>query len=250
MTTDFDNIASSFSTEEHGTLGDAMLAAFNETTPIRTKDYCNRNLEDRDSVTGEEFTTIIERTIPALKAFAEDTRLEDELGHIVYGLCTGVHYRRRRLRTAAEKLDAQLALAHRDFDGGEISNNSLEDMTSRLKDMDITINMMTDLRQVLITALQTHFDMRWVPPGGGSYTQRARKRTSTFIEASDYLNARRKAATDELTPFDTFIAFAGTRDFGDEQAVWKTLDGIREDYPDMILVHTGCSSAADLMADK
>ena len=151
---------------------------------------------------------------------------------------------------AAEKLDAQLALAHRDFDGGEISNNNLEDMTSRLKDMDITINMMTDLRQVLITALLTHFDMRWAAPGGGSYTSSARRRTSAFIEASDYLNARRKAATDELTPVGTFIAFAGDRDFGDEQAVWKTLDRIREDYPDMILVHTGCSSGADLMADK
>ena len=249
MTTNIETIVQGFSTDDHNTVGEAMMAAINEKA-ILTKDYCGHNPEDRDTVTEEEFTTIIERTIPALKAFAEGSRLEDEIGHIVYGLCNGVHYRRRNLRTKAEKLDAELSLAHRDFDGTEIANNRLEEITSSLKDMDITITMMTTLRQVLISALHTHFDMRWVPPGGGSYTQRARKRTSAFIEAADYLNARRKAATDELTPAGTFIAFAGARDFGDEQSIWKTLDKLREEYPDMILVHTGCASGGDLIADK
>lgn len=252
MTTLSTNITTNmdYSTEEHGTVGGAIIDAINLQSKATLRDYCAVNPEDRDSVTEEEFTTIFEHTIPALKSFAEGTRLDDELGNIIYGLCTGVHYRRRKLRMNAEKLDASLSLAHRDFDGTEIANNQIEDMTSHLKDMDITINMLGDLRQVLIMALQTHFDMRWIPPGSGSYTHRARKRTSAFIEAGDYLNARRKAAMDESIPKGTFIAFAGACDFGDEQAVWKALDQIHKDYPDMILVHTGCNTGADLIADK
>lgn len=247
MTTD---INTAFTTEDHGSISAAMIDALNRQSGTTIRDWCSRNPEDRDSVTEEEFTTIIERTLPALKLFAEGSRLEEELGHIVSGLCTGVHFRRRRLRSAAEKLDAQLAIAWRDFDGSEIANTQIEDMTSQLKDMDITIQMLSTLRQVLITALLTHFDIRWVPPGGGSYTSSARRRTSALIDAGDYLAARRKQAADELSPIGTFIAFAGDRDFGDDKAVWEALDAIRNDWPDMILVHTGCGAGGDLIADK
>jgi hypothetical protein len=61
--------------------------------------------------------------------------------------------------------------------------------------------------------------------------------------------AKRRAETETHCPPGTRIAFSGG-DFQDIQAIWNVLDQTREKHPDMILLHGGTSSGAELIAAK
>ena len=95
----------------------------------------------------------------------------------------------------------------------------------------------------------------WRPAGGSRLNQSA-SAVSAVIDARDYLRARaesrRKAAMPEGTPVlfaggrSSFAALEDAKVFASN--VWSTLDRVRENVADMILVHGGDRKGSDRLA--
>ena len=68
------------------------------------------------------------------------------------------------------------------------------------------------------------------------------------IDARDYLRAREHRETSAHLPEGTLVAFAGGKDFGDVTAIWRSLDGIKIKYEDMVLLHGGGPGAEKIAA--
>ena len=194
-----------------------------------------------------EVEIAIAEMLDGLEGLAAGTRLAGELGDLVAGFATGIHYRLQRVIRQQEQARDEIARLIRESDGSEIADLELQRATRKGRDLDAGIEMLETLRDVMVANAEGRYDVRWTPPKG-SYTSRSRKLTHAIIEARDFMAASSRARREAMMPEGTRIGFTGGPAFNDTSCIWDYLDRQRQRFPDMVLVTTGITRGGDHIA--
>ena len=200
-----------------------------------------------------------EQTIAAvwsdLFALFADTALEADAEDIAWGVVNLFHRAATRksgqLDRASDEIRALLASA----DGSEIHTSNLEEQIERAQAADASMIAFEQMREIAASLYLDETGSSW-KPFTGSRSNHSKKVTSAVVDARDFLRARAKRRRDAHIPEGTPVVFAGGRaSFGTTDDariyadnIWATLDKVRANVPDLVLVHGGDGKGADRLA--
>ena len=179
-------------------------------------------------------------------ATLSDTCLEPDLEGLLWGQVDLFH---RAVDRVARRLDDNEQAQRRsqnDQDGSEIRSVELEAL---LADGAVLIerrNFLEATRDTAADLYERHVGAPWRPRARSMLNHRAM--TAALIDSRDFINAKRWADKQLLTPPGTKILFSSGDKFNDVDAIWRLLDQVRAKYPDMVLLHTAGKTGGDHIA--
>lgn len=184
-----------------------------------------------------------------------ETALEDDAEEIAWGFVNLFH-------RAAAKRSAQIDRAVDEIrsliasnDGSEVHSSELEEQVDRARAAEAAMIGLENLREVAAALYLNETGSSW-RPAGGSRLSHSVKLTSAVIDGREFLRARAERQLNAVLPEGTPVVFAGGRlSFPtDAEAktfasnLWATLDRVRDNVADLILVHGGDSKGVDRLA--
>lgn len=190
-----------------------------------------------------------------LFALFADTALETDAEDIAWGVVNLFHRAATRkagqLDRASDEIRALLASA----DGSEIHTSNLEEQIERAQAADASLIAFEQMREVAASLYLDETGSSW-KPFAGSRSNHSKNVTSAVVDARDFLRARAERRRDAHIPEGTPVVFAGGRaSFGTTDDariyadnIWATLDKVRANVPDLVLVHGGDGKGADRLA--
>jgi hypothetical protein len=201
----------------------------------------------------------VEQTLTAVwsdlfQLFA-DTALEDDSEEIAWAFVNLFHRAAVKRVAQVDRATDQIRCLIASNDGSEVHASELEEQVARAQAAEAAMIGLESLREVAAALYLNETGSSW-RPAGGSRLNHSAKLTSAVVDGREFLRARaernRKAALPEGTP----VVFAGGRlSFPtDVEAkifasnVWDTLDRVRENVADLVLVHGGDSKGVDRLA--
>ncbi len=184
-----------------------------------------------------------------------DTALEADAEDIAWGVVNLSHRAATRksgqLDRSSDEIRALLASA----DGSEIHTSNLEEQIERAQAADASMIAFEQMREIAASLYLDETGSSW-KPFSGSRSNHSMKVTSAVVNARDFLRARAERHRDAHNPEGTPVVFAGgrlsfensedARTYADN--IWATLDKVRANVPDVILVHGGDGKGADRLA--
>ena len=174
-----------------------------------------------------------------------DTLLQGQLGTILDRFTSGIHYAVLSLDKNQARITDRLRMAQEDFDGSEVADTELQDITSKAQTINGQIAALEVLRDRLAECVLGHTGRSWQPHTG---SKPATTCTAAVIEARDYLSCLERERDRAHAPQGTLIAFSGARDYTNTKSIWGTLDKVRAKHADMLLIHGGDRQGADNIA--
>jgi hypothetical protein len=109
-------------------------------------------------------------------------------------------------------------------------------------------NAMEFFRDEASAQYERHTGSLWRPRTGSKVNHRAL--TSAMIDSRDYLSAKRRAENEVTLPPGPRIALTGGSDYNDHSLIWEKLDKVHARHADMVLLHGGTSTGAELIAAR
>lgn len=197
-----------------------------------------------------EVTTVeqgIALMIEAAQSMFQETRLEDEAEEVLWSIVNLFH---RRLAYAQKRLDdneARQQVAQREQDGSEVKSVDLERLTAQGETLTEIRNAFEAMRDIAADHFRVETGSAWTPRTGSKVSHRTL--TASVIDSRAFISAKRRSEIETHCPTGTKIAFAGG-DYQDYDAIWSVLDQTHQKHPDMILLHGGTPSGAELIAAK
>lgn len=175
-----------------------------------------------------------------------ETALEDY--HVLMGeaLIGAFHSAAQRLERDADKARDQLGGLVRDFDGSEVLDTQIQDVTRKARAADIATLAMEIVRDAAADTYTTSTGEVWSPWKG---SVKGARTTAAQIEARDAIRAqkaRKHAATD---PGASIVAFRGApqADTADDaNRIFDALNWAKDQWPDMTLATSGAKGAEKL----
>ena len=175
-----------------------------------------------------------------------ETALEDF--HVLIGeaLIGAFHSAAQRIERDADKSRDQLSGLVRDFDGSEVLDTEIQEVTAKTRAADVATLAVEIVRDAAAATYTTTTGEVWSPWKG---SVKASRTTAAQIEARDALRsakARKHAATD---PGATVVAFraAPQADTADDAGrIFDALNWARDQWPDMALATSGAKGAEKL----
>jgi hypothetical protein len=184
----------------------------------------------------------------ALVATLSQTRLEPDLDNLLWSTVNLFH---RAIDRIERDLDAN-ELAHKrgreEQDGSEVRSHELERLTSEGQGAIERRNAMEFFRDEAAAQYERHTGSLWRPRTGSKVNHRAL--TSAMIDSRDFLAAKRRAETEAILPPGPKIALTGGSDYNDHALIWDKLDKLLTRHADMVLLHGGTSTGAELIAAR
>ncbi|TIV58702.1 DUF2493 domain-containing protein [Mesorhizobium sp.] len=201
-----------------------------------------RPLPDAEAVEGS-VATVVE----AIQSMFCGTRLEDEAEEVLWSVVNIFH---RRLSHTQKRLDdnegrQRSALAEQD--GSEVKSVELERLVAEGFSLTETRNAFEAMRDVAAEHYRVETGSAWLPRTGSKVSHRAL--TAAVLDSRNFISAKRRSEIETHCPAGTRVAFTGG-DYQDYDAIWQVLDQTHDKYPDMILLHGGTPSGAELIAAK
>jgi hypothetical protein len=182
----------------------------------------------------------------ALAFTLDNTRLEPDLGDLLWSTVNVFHRAIDRVqRKLDDNEDAQKS-SQRMQDGSEIRSVELERL---LAEGEALLSRRDTLEAFRDAAAERHEQITgsvWRPHSGSLVNRRAL--TSAVIDSRDFLNAKRRAETEVLLPKGARIAFTGGSDCNDHNRIWAVLDRIHAKHPEMVLLHGATPTGAERIA--
>lgn len=216
----------------------------------RSEPNASAELPDREAV---------EQTLAAvwsdLLALFPETAIEQDAEEIAWGLVNLFHRaaakRNAQVDRAADEIRCLLASA----DGSEVHSSELERQIARAQAAEAAMVGLEALREAAAALYLNETGSSW-RPATGSRPNHGASLTSAVVEGRDFLRARAESRRRASMPEGTPVLFAGGRlSFATADdaktvanAVWDTLDTVREHVADMVLVHGGDSKGLDRIA--
>ena len=200
-----------------------------------------RSLPEPDPVRGQ-----LEAAIEAISAMLTGTRLEDDLGDLLWSIVNVFH---RKVDRVERELDGNEQAQRRgqvEQDGSEVKSVELERLINQGISLIERRNAFEFIRDHAAELFETATGTAWRPRAGSMVNHRAL--TASVIDSREFLAARRRADTEVLAPAGARIAFTGGTDWNDHIRVWAVLDKIRAKHPDMVLLHGGSPRGAERIA--
>jgi YspA, cpYpsA-related SLOG family len=200
-----------------------------------------RPLPEPDAVRGQ-----LDATVEALNAMLTGTRLEDDLGDLLWSFVNLFHRKVDRIERTLDTNEQAQRRGQAEQDGSEVKSVELE----RLIDQGLSLierrNAFEFMRDHAAELYEVATGTLWRPRAGSMVNHRSL--TASMIDSREFLAARRRADTEVLAPPGTRIAFTGGTDCNDHIRIWNALDKIRAKHPDMVLLHGGSPRGAERIA--
>ncbi|NEX91170.1 DUF2493 domain-containing protein [Caulobacter sp. 17J65-9] len=172
-----------------------------------------------------------------------ETALEDYMATVCEAVIGAFHSAATRVEREADRARAELSQAHRDFDGTEIADQELQDLTRRAHAADVAVMALEQIRNTAAAAYTTATGEVWTPWKGSVKPNRV---TGALIEARDAIRASKARKHAVADPGVAVVAFRGSPK-ADTQAdaarIFDALNWAHERFPDMTLATTGAPGA-------
>jgi hypothetical protein len=213
--------------------------------PVSITDFPSREASQQtlEAVWSDLFALV---TGTALEADAED------LGWAVVNL---FHRSAERKSAALDRATDEVRALVATADGSEVHTDDLETHVERAQCAEAAMFAFEEMREIAASLYLNEFGSSWKPVSSSRLSHGA-SFTSALIQGRDFLRARAESKRRAAIPEGTPVVFAGGRMKPGTQAdalsfadsVWATLDKVRGNVPDMVLVHGGDSKGIDRIA--
>ncbi|QUD90426.1 DUF2493 domain-containing protein [Phenylobacterium montanum] len=184
----------------------------------------------------------------ALVTACVDTSLETDLGELLWSAVNLFHRTVDRLERRLDQNEHAQKRSQSEQDGSEVRSVELEDLLDEGRGLIDRRNALESMRELAIQHFEAHTGSAWRPRAGSLVTRSTL--TAAMIDSRDFLAARRRAETEIMLPQGPRIAFSGGADCNDHHLIWSVLDRVHAKHPDMVLLHGGASTGAELIAAK
>lgn len=184
-----------------------------------------------------------------------DTVLEDQAEELGWGVVNLFHRAAAKASTRIDRATDEIRLLLATNDGSEVHTTELEQQVERAHLAEDEMLALEALRETAAALYLAETGSSWRPAGGSRLSHDALT-TSAVVQGREFLKARAEGKRRAAMPQGTPIVFAGGRlsftstddakAYGD--AIWQTLDRVRANVGDMVLVHGGDGKGADRLA--
>lgn len=184
-----------------------------------------------------------------------ETALEDDAEEIGWAFVNLFHRAATKRSAQVDRATDEIRCLIASNDGSEVHASELEEQVARAQAAEAAMTGLEALREVAAALYLNETGSSWRPAGGSRLSHSA-KLTSAVVDGREYLRARAESSRNAALPEGTPVVFAGGRlSFAtDIQAktfasnLWATLDRVRENVADLVLVHGGDSKGVDRLA--
>ncbi|SDF10539.1 DUF2493 domain-containing protein [Rhodospira trueperi] len=174
------------------------------------------------------------------------TRLEDDLGDLLWSVVNAFHRRVGALDRALDTNEQAQRRSQAEQDGSEVRSVELERLTAEGIGLIERRNAFEAFRDTAAESFEAITGGAWRPRAGSLTNRRAL--TAAVIDSRDFLAARQRAETQVMLPPGPRVAFAGGPACTDHRRIWAVLDKVRDRHPDMVLLHGGAPKGAERIA--
>ena len=200
-----------------------------------------RPLPEPEAVCGQ-----LNAAFEALSAMLTGTRLEDDLGDLLWSFVNLFHRKLDRIERELDSNEQAQRRGQAEQDGSEVKSVELERLIAEGLSLIERRNAFEFARDYAAELFEVETGSAWRPRTGSMVNHRAL--TASVIDSREFLAARRRADTEVLAPAGARIAFTGGTDCNDHTRIWDALDKIRAKHPDMVLLHGGSPRGAERIA--
>jgi hypothetical protein len=201
---------------------------------------------DRRPLPEEDQTEIAIRSmVEASHMLLADTQLEEDLQEMLWSLTNIFHRRLNRLERQLDENECEQRDLVRCQDGSEVKSLELERKIDRGQKLVEHRDAYEAMRDASAAHFHTETGSIWMPRSGSRVSHK--NLTASVVDSRNFLSAEKRKKNEIHCPDGTRIAFTGG-DYQDYDAIWTILDGSREKYPDMILLHGGTPNGAERIA--
>jgi hypothetical protein len=184
-----------------------------------------------------------------------DTALEDDAEEIAWAFVNLFHRAAAKRAAQVDRATDEIRCLLASNDGSEVHASELEEQVAGAQAAEAAMNGLESLREVAAALYFNETGSSWRPAGGSRLSHSA-KLTSAVVDGRAFLRARDERHRRALLPEGTPVVFAGGRlSFPtDTEAkafannLWNTLDRVRQNVADLVLVHGGDSKGVDRLA--
>jgi hypothetical protein len=184
----------------------------------------------------------------ALVSTFSDTRLEPDLGDLLWSTVNLFHRAADRIEREIDHNGQAQLRSQKEQDGSEIRSVELERLTAEGVTLIERRNSMEFFRDEAADQFERHTGSAWRPRSRSKINHR--NLTAAMIDSRDFLAAKKRADNEVLLPVGPKIAVTGGLDFNDHRLIWDRLDKAHAKHPDMVLLHGGSPKGAELIAAK
>ncbi|MGO9362788.1 MAG: DUF2493 domain-containing protein [Rhodomicrobium sp.] len=200
-----------------------------------------RPLPDTDRIEGA-----ISDMFEILAATFRETRLEPDLGDLLWCLTDLFHKKAARVQRQLEDNEDRQKRSQDEQDGSEVRSVELETLILHGQALLERREAFKQMRDLAAGHYETETGSAWRPRAGSLVNHR--HLTAAMIDSPDFIAARRRADTELLLPKGSKIAFSGGVDYADHKRIWAVLDKVLAKHPDMVLIHGGTPKGAEKAA--
>ena len=177
-----------------------------------------------------------------------DTRLEPDLGDLLWSTVNILHRAAERVSRELDDNEQAQCRSQHEQDGSEVRSVELERLIAEGR----TLLERQDAFELMRDQAGEHYERRlgkvWLPHSGSRVNHR--NLTSAMIDSRDFIAARKRAQHHVLLPEGPKIAFTGGLEFNDHHLIWAKLDQVHAKYPDMVLMHGKSPKGAEKIASR
>jgi hypothetical protein len=188
----------------------------------------------------------LDAMVDALATMLNGTRLEDDLGDLLWSFVNLFHRRIDRVERDLDANEQAQRSSQAEQDGSEVKSVELERLVDQGASLIERRNAFEFFRDYAAELFAATTGSVWRPRAGSKVNHRAL--TAAMIDSRDFIAARRRADSEILVPAGTRIAFTGGIDCNDHQRIWDALDKVRAKHADMVLLHGGSPRGAERIA--
>jgi hypothetical protein len=197
---------------------------------------------------GEAVAGALADIFDALVSTLSDTRLEPDLGDLLWSTVNLFHRAVDRIERELDDNEQAQRRSQMEQDGSEIRGVELERLTAEGQTLIERRNSMEFFRDQAADQFERQSGSPWRPRSRSKVNHRAL--TSAMVDSRDFLAAKKRADNEVLLPPGPKIAVTGGLDFNDHRLIWDRLDKVHAKHPDMVLLHGGSPKGAELIAAK
>jgi hypothetical protein len=184
-----------------------------------------------------------------------DPALEGDAEEIAWGFVNLFHRAATKRAAQIDRATDEIRCLIASNDGSEVHASELEEQVARAQAAEAAMIGLENLREIAAGLYLNETGSSWRPAGGSRLSHSA-KLTSAVVDGREFLRARAERSRKAALPQGTPVVFAGGRlSFPTEtdaktfaNNLWNTLDRVRENVADLVLVHGGDTKGVDRLA--
>lgn len=184
-----------------------------------------------------------------------DTALEPDVEDLAWGFVNLFHRAANRKSDLLDREADEVRLLLATADGSEVHTHDLEERIDRARAAEESMLALEQLREEAALLYLNETGSSWRPTTS-SRLNHGSMLTSALIAGREFVRARAQSKRRAAMPEGSPVVFAGgrMREASDADCkifannVWSTLDKVRDQVPDLVLVHGGDSKGLDRLA--